>query len=580
MKPRALSTATNMTLAACLCAAMAAAEQRVLVEIRDLEPGDIDVLGFELGREQEVRIEARGLRWRKSEHKSYEVAAAWILDAESREVVWDMAESRPASRRREFQEYDEKARLGAGSYEVYYAAYPSYRAGGHHDWWQSAARSVARMFGWNDEADYGEAIADLGLVVRGDGRAIDVAELDSARSRLRQEALVSLAADGDEFNANRGFKLDRPMGLLVYAIGELGREQSYDYGWIVDTRTRKKVWTLTWEGSERAGGAKKNRAAHDRVSLPAGEYAAYFVTDDSHSPEYWNAMPPHDPSFWGLTLWLEDPQQRRFAAAFEYRHLPGDERVIVELTRMRDGDHRTRGFTLKEPAEVRVYAIGEGTENGMADYGWIMDARTRQRVWAMAYENTERAGGAKKNRLADTVVDLEPGSYIVGFVTDGSHAYRDWNSAPPTEPERWGISVFGGEDFDPESVTEYREDDDPAVLARIARVKSDSHRRRDFTLESETRVSVYALGEGTHGRMYDYAWIEDSEGKVVWEMTYPMTDGAGGASKNRLYQGKLELGPGDYTLHYRSDDSHAYRDWNDSPPHDPDAWGVQIARVE
>ena len=140
--------------------------------------------------------------------------------------------------------------------------------------------------------------------------------------------------------------------------------------------------------------------------------------------------------------------------------------------------------------------------------------------------------------------------------------------------------MFGGEDFDREAITEYREEEDPGVLARIAKVKSDSHRRREFTLDVKTEVSVYALGEGTHGEMHDYAWLEDAGGSVVWEMTYPMTDGAGGASKNRLYQGTIELGPGDYVLHYRSDDSHAYRDWNASPPHDPDGWGVQIARVE
>ena len=121
---------------------------------------------------------------------------------------------------------------------------------------------------------------------------------------------------------------------------------------------------------------------------------------------------------------------------------------------------------------------------------------------------------------------------------------------------------------------------DPGVLARIARVRSDSHRRREFTLDRDARVSVYALGEGADGRMHDYAWLEDSEGNVVWEMTYPMTGGAGGASKNRLYQGTLELAPDDYVLHYKSDDSHAYRDWNASPPHDPDGWGAQIARVD
>ncbi len=557
------------------------AEDTVLAEIDDLEPGDVAVLGFELDRAQEVRLEALGLEVRKGDHKTYELAAAWILNARSREVVWSLREARPVSRRRDLSEYDEKLRLDAGAYEVYYATYPSYHSKGDHDWWEHAARSMARMFGWDDEADLEAAVGDLELVIRGEGRALDVEDLEGTRSSLREEALVAVAAGDDRLAENRGFVLDKPMELLIYAVGELGQEEGgYDHGWIIDAKTREKVWRLTWDDSQPAGGAKKNRAAYDTVSLPAGEYAAYFVTDGSHSPEHWNALPPHDPSFWGLTVWLKDPGQQQFARASEYRHLPGEELLIAELTRLREDDHRTHGFTLSQPTDVRVYAVGEGTKHGMADYGWIMNARTRQKVWAMDYERTEPAGGAGKNRLADEVIHLEAGSYIVAFVTDDSHSYRDWNSAPPNYPERWGISLFGGEGFDRGVVSDYREEEDPGVLARIARVKSDSHRRRDFTLEAPAQVSVYALGEGTHGEMYDYAWIEDAESRVVWEMTYPMTDGAGGAPKNRLYQGTLELPAGEYVLHYQSDDSHAYREWNASPPHDPDAWGVQIALVE
>ncbi len=551
----------------------------VLVEIEDLEPGDIRVLGFELDREQEVRVEALGLGGYEVKHKSYQLAAAWILDAESREVVWDLAGARPVSRRG-FIEVDLMVRLSSGTYEVYYATFPSHRSEESDGWWQSAARSMARMFGWHDDEDYEEMVGDLRLVVRGDGRAIGVEDLEGSRSRLREDALVALVAHRDHLAESRGFVLDEPLELSIYAVGELTGDGGYDYGWIIDTESREKVWTFTLAGSEQAGGTKKNRVIHDTLSLPAGGYAAYFVTDDSHSPEHWNALPPHDPSFWGITVWLKDRQQQRFARACEYHHLPGAERVIVELTRVRDSDHRSHGFVLEQPLDVRVYAVGESTGHDMADYGWIVNARTRQKIWSMDYEHTEPAGGAKKNRLADEVIRLEAGSYVVAFVTDDSHAYRDWTAEPPSYPERWGISLFGGEGFERSMVTEYRQEEDPAVLARIARVRSDSHRRRDFTLERKIEVSVYALGEGTSGEMYDYAWLEDSAGRVVWEMTYPSTGGAGGASKNRLYQGTLELDAGDYVLHYQSDGSHAYRDWNDSPPHDPDGWGVQVALIE
>ncbi len=78
--------------------------------------------------------------------------------------------------------------------------------------------------------------------------------------------------------------------------------------------------------------------------------------------------------------------------------------------------------------------------------------------------------------------------------------------------------------------------------------------------------------------MYDYGWIEDaSTGKVVWEMTYRMTEHAGGARKNRVYDGMIVLPAGKYTVFYETDGSHAFNDWNDDPPDDPTSWGITVS---
>lgn len=581
LSPRSGSRAWIVRLVATglLAAGPVAAETSVLARIENLAPGDVEVRGFFLGRAQEIRVEASALERRDRYKKSFQMADAWILDADSREVVWQLSDAHSRSRGRALREIDEKVRLESGAYEAYYATFPMSYSEGRQDWWESAARALSRMFGWDEWQDYEDAIDELSLMVRGDGRALPDSVVADARAALLDRALVTIPARSDSTAQHRGFVFERAMDLDVYAVGELDSDSGYDYGWIIDTETREKVWELTWEGSEAGGGAKKNRLAHRRIHLPAGSYAAYYVTDGSHSPEHWNALPPRDPAFWGLTLWPTDPRQKRFVKDFEYHHVPDDQLVIAELTRVRDDDHQSQGFTLDRPMSVRVYAVGEGVGNTMADYGWIVDARTRRQVWSMEYAKTEHAGGAYKNRVADEILRLEPGSYIVSFVTDGSHSYRDWNTAPPAFPERWGISIFGLEGFDRSAVSAYREDEDPAVLARISRVRSHSSRELEFSVERESEVSVYALGEGTHGEMYDYAWIEDASGRVVWQMTYPMTESAGGASKNRQYQGILNLPPGDYVLHYRTDDSHAYRDWNASPPRDPESWGVQVALV-
>jgi hypothetical protein len=91
---------------------------------------------------------------------------------------------------------------------------------------------------------------------------------------------------------------------------------------------------------------------------------------------------------------------------------------------------------------------------------------------------------------------------------------------------------------------------------------------------------VYALGEGVSDEMVDYGWIEDAAtGRVVWEMTYDATEPAGGARKNRVYEGTVKLPAGSYVLHYRSDGSHSFDDWNDDEPDDPESWGITVFRL-
>jgi hypothetical protein len=64
------------------------------------------------------------------------------------------------------------------------------------------------------------------------------------------------------------------------------------------------------------------------------------------------------------------------------------------------------------------------------------------------------------------------------------------------------------------------------------RVGDDERKRKSFTLDKDSEVRIYAIGEGRDHEMYDYGWIEDAKsGKAVWEMTYHMTEDAGGAGK-------------------------------------------------
>ncbi|MFN2572758.1 MAG: hypothetical protein ABR537_14300, partial [Gemmatimonadales bacterium] len=365
-------------------------------------------------------------------------------------------------------------------------------------------------------------------------------------------------------------------------IGELTPDNESDYGWIMDVATRKRVWSMSYADTDPAGGAAKNRMARERIRLKPGRYVAYFVADDSHDPEEWNGVPATDPDFWGLTLRVADPAARAAVKPYDYAPVPAGQ-TIVSLIETDNDANRSSGFALKRAMDVHIYALGEASGKEMVDYAWIVNADQHDRVWRMEYGNTEPAGGAEKNRLFDGMLRLQPGNYLVYYRSDGSHSYEDWNAAPPAEPRYWGVSVFPESGrLDSAAIAPFNRSDrrGAAAVAQLVRMGDDEDAHRRFHLDATTRLHVYAVGEGRDGEMFDYGWIENSGGQRVWEMKYDETEPAGGGDKNRMFEGSVRLPAGDYVLRYRSDGSHSYAVWNDSPPDDPDSWGISVFRLE
>ena len=80
--------------------------------------------------------------------------------------------------------------------------------------------------------------------------------------------------------------------------------------------------------------------------------------------------------------------------------------------------------------------------------------------------------------------------------------------------------------------------------------------------------------------MHDYGWLERTDtGEMVWEMLYEDTWHAGGANKNRRAERMLTLEPGDYALHFRTDGSHSFEDWNAEEPDEGYLWGVTMVEM-
>jgi hypothetical protein len=497
---------------------------------------------------------------------------AWILDVNSRRVVWDLSAAEPGSGVRGAREFKGNVRLPAGAYTAYYAAFPD------GEYWteENGKTRSDRKWHWFGA----DPIDQFKLVVRGAGQPLSAQGLDRVRQSAAASTIVALRATSHEQFQEAGFALSKPTQVEVLAEGEAREDGEFDFGWIINADTRAKVWGFSWRESEPAGGAAKNRVAKLSRVLPAGRYAAFFATDDTHDPSEWNTQPPHDPDAWGLTISVTDSTARAGVKSFAYEHVP-QAATFLALTRIGDGASKKRGFTLTRPMDVRVYALGEGRDGRMYDYGWITSAGSRQRVWEMRYGNTESAGGDRKNRLVDTTLHLQKGSYVVHYISDDSHSAEEWNAAAPADGQHWGITLLAAQGaLDRSAVADYDEAGDPSILAQLTEARDDGQLRKRFTLDRDSEVRVYALGEGTGGDMSDYGWIEDAKTtRRVWEMTYRITQHAGGATKNRRLDGVVRLPAGEYVVRYETDGSHAFGDWNAAPPDDPEMWGITVYKA-
>jgi hypothetical protein len=576
--------------------ATAIAGEKQIVSLRDMSEVELRHAGFELKQDAQVHLRALGgggdFGWT---YKSDEMFAyAWIINADSRDEVWRMTVDN-TTKAKDDRAFDGTVSLPAGSYEVYFSAatFSYHTTFTHfnvnvdhrrHPLWTDPQKGKKNFLSWFTGWWSDDIVKEWNR--RSPRWGVDLLVDESVGVNYftepkEQPGLVLNAAGlKDNENIKSGFALSEQTTLSVHALGEGRREgELNDYGWITNVGDRRRVWEMQVRESQVAGGARKNFRDDETITLPRGEYVLCYVTDGSHSTEDWNDNPPSDPLRWGVTLSVKNERERKNFRTVAYNE---DRNVIVRLTHAKNNDYLSSGFTLKEEARLRVYAFGErgNSRRSMADYGTILDAKTRTKVWTMDLDRTAHAGGDAKNRYIDEVITLPRGSYIVTYQTDDSHAYDDWNADPPFDKDHYGITVMGlGEKWNPSIVERYVEEKDKNLIAQIIRPGDDADLTQRFSLDRTTRVRIYAIGEGQGREMFDYGWIEDSRtGAVVWEMTYGMTFHAGGGRKNRMVNTTITLERGDYKLRFKSDDSHSFGDWNVDPPEDPQYWGITLSR--
>ena len=393
---------------------------------------------------------------------------------------------------------------------------------------------------------------------------------------------------------NTGFELRKDGDFVIKGIGLLGRHSDdfIAYAWLLDSATRKPVWIMERENTDRKG-RDGLRESDEKIKLKSGKYELYYYAGshwmgefnfegddvfkylgDIFQGKFRNDVEDYVDEFF-VTISAVSPNYGDFTTYTPVGGIPG---ALIQFNKVEKSKYLLQGFKLDKPMSLHIYGLCEYPSGYKtpADFGWIINEDTHEKVWEMDRWNTDPAGGGRKNRMVDEEIELVKGSYVLHYVTDDSHSYGDWNVMPPFDPLNWGIAVLATSTSDKNSFHLYEPPGRGNALVSITRVSDDESLSQPFKLDKDMSLRILCLGEWA-GEFADYGWIENAAtGKTVWELTHRNTEHAGGAQKNRMFDGAVNLARGAYIAHYTTDDSHAFNDWNDSPPYEPDAWGMAI----
>ncbi|MEJ1241464.1 two-component regulator propeller domain-containing protein [Chryseolinea sp. T2] len=106
----------------------------------------------------------------------------------------------------------------------------------------------------------------------------------------------------------------------------------------------------------------------------------------------------------------------------------------------------------------------------------------------------------------------------------------------------------------------------------------------DKTLKVEIQDSgTYVLvvtGEADYVSPADFGWIENLKNDTIWSFPeFESTHHAGGGIKNRVVVAPVKLEAGSYLLRYKTDDSHAYGNWNEQAPDQISLYGIALLKI-
>ena len=154
----------------------------------------------------------------------------WILDLQSRQVVWELSEAATTSGSRGAREFTGSMRLPAGSYTAFFASFPD------GEYWSddNAKKTGDRKWHWFGD----EPVERFKLLVRGNGHTLTATETVRLAETSASTTVVALHGKFHEAFEQSGFILTKPTELHIAAEVGVGVSLAH---FVIPKRSRPKA---------------------------------------------------------------------------------------------------------------------------------------------------------------------------------------------------------------------------------------------------------------------------------------------------------------------------------------------------
>ena len=187
--------------------------------------------------------------------------------------------------------------------------------------WQYEAMQDSSSFWFRDEitldpGHYRVQLLTSETVQDDSAAALSLVDLDhpapiSTRDMPLDSTLVlGMTGLGGNVDSLRTFTINRPVSLLLRALGELTARDTRDAAMLISIDADSTIWQQTRQQGWPAGGIESNWRSEALVYLQPGKYALRFSTDASHDAEDSRGLSADLIRDWGVSMYTVFPSDR------------------------------------------------------------------------------------------------------------------------------------------------------------------------------------------------------------------------------------------------------------------------------